>query len=151
MQHALIKRPFIRITLLIIALGAATAVMIGGLARRAAGRKLREAILAELQPVVLTNCTFARFGSANDGGYLMCENLIEPIDAAYSYGVGTNDDWGCGVSRRYHVPVYQHECFDPARPTCNGGTCVFHNECVGDHTGNRGPHFFDTLENQITK
>ena len=151
MQQALIKRPFIRITFVIIALGAATAVVMTGLARRAAGRTLREAILAELQPVVLTNCTFARFGSANDGGYLMCEDLIEPLDAAYSYGVGPNDDWGCGVSRRYHVPVYQYDCFDPARPTCNGGTFVFHNECVGDHTGNRGPLVFDTLENQIRK
>ena len=151
MQQALIKRPFIRITFVIIALGAATAVVITGLARRAAGRKLREAILAELQPVVLKNCTFARFGSANDGGYLMCEDLIEPLDAAYSYGVGPNDDWGCDVSRRYHVPVYQYDCFDPARPTCNGGTFVFHNECVGDHTGYRGSRVFDTLENQITK
>ena len=78
--------------------------MIGDLARRrAAWRKLREAILAELQPVALKNCTLKRFGSANDGGYLMCENLIEPIDAAYWYGVGINDDWGCDVSRRYHV------------------------------------------------
>src|SRR6266513_3403912 len=151
MQQALIKRPFIRITFVIIALGAATAVVITGLARRAAGRKLREAILAELQPVVLKNSTFARFGSANDGGYLMCEDLIEPIDAAYSYGVGPNDDWGCDVSRRYHVPVHQYDCFDPARPTCNGGTFVCHNECVGDHTGKRGPLFFDTLEDQIRK
>jgi hypothetical protein len=64
------KRRPIRITLMIMALAAATAaVVIGGLARRAAGRKLREAILAELQPVALTNCTFKRFGSANDGGY----------------------------------------------------------------------------------
>jgi len=151
MQNALIKRPFIRITLVIIALAAAAAVVITGLARRASGRKLRESILAELQPVVLKNCTLKRFGSANDGGYLMCENLIEPIDAAYSYGVGPNDDWGCDVSRRYHVPVCQYDCFDSARPTCNGGTFVFHNECVGDHTRTRGPHFFDTLENQIRK
>ena len=141
----------IRITLVIIALGAATAVVITGLARRAAGRKLREAILAELQPVVLTNCTFARFGSANDGGYLMCENLIEPLDAAYSYGVGINDDWGCEVSRRYHVPVYEYDCFDPAKPTCDGGRFIFHNECVGDRTEHRKSHFFDTLENQISK
>ena len=75
----------IRITFIIIALTAAAAVVIGDLARRhAAGRKLREAILAELQPVALKNCTLKRFGSANDGGYLMCENLIGPIDAAYS-------------------------------------------------------------------
>ena len=51
------KRRPIRITLMIIALAAVIAVVIGGLARRAAGRKLREVILAELQPVVLKNCT----------------------------------------------------------------------------------------------
>src|SRR5436305_3191377 len=145
------KRRPIRFTLLIIALAAGTVVVICGRAHRAAQRKLREAILVELQPVTLRNCTLKRFGSANDGGYLMCENLIEPLDVGYSYGVGTNDDWGCEVSRRYHVPVHQYDCFDPARPTCNGGTFVFHNECVGDHTGNRGSRFFDTLENQIRK
>ena len=151
MRRIFMKRPWIRVTIVVIALTATAVVVIGEVVRGAAERKLRKAILAELQPVVLKNCTLKRFGSANDGGYLMCENLIEPIDAAYSYGVGPNDDWGCDVSRRYHVPVYEYDCFDPARPTCNGGTFVFHDECVGDHTGNRGPHFFDTLENQVRK
>ena len=151
MQDSLIKRPPIRIALVIIAFAAAAAVLVGARVHDAAGRELRETILAELQPVALKNCTLKRFGSANDGGYLMCQNLIEPIDAAYSYGVGPNDDWGCDVSRRYHVPVYQYDCFDPARPICNGGTLVFHNECVGDRTGYRKSHLFDTLENQIRK
>ena len=151
MQDAFMKRSSIRITFVIITLAIAAAIVIGALVRRAAGRKLREAILAELQPVALKNCTFKRFGSANDGGYLMCENLIEPLDAAYSYGVGRNDDWGCEVSRRYRVPVHQYDCFDPARPMCDGGTFVFHNECVGDRTGYRNSRFFDTLENQIRK
>jgi hypothetical protein len=145
------RRHAIRIALVIIAFGAAAAIAIGDIAHRAAARRLREAILAELQPVALKNCTLKRFGSANDGGYLMCENLIEPLDAAYSYGVGSNDDWGCELSRRYHVPVHQYDCFDPARPTCNGGTFVFHNECVGDRSGDSGSHLFDTLENQIRK
>lgn len=144
------KRTF-RITLTIILFAGAVVIVIGAVVRHAAGRKLREAILAELQPVALKNCTFKRFGSANDGGYLMCENLVEPLDAAYSYGVGSNDDWGCEMSRKYHVPVYQYDCFDPARPTCNGGTFVFHDECVGDGTGYRESRFFDTLENQIKK
>src|SRR5437870_11419690 len=151
MQHIFMKRSSVRVTLLIIVLAAAAAVVIGDLVRQAAGRKLREAILAELRPVALKNCTLKRFGSANDGGYLMCENLIEPLDAAYSYGVGQNDDWGCEVSRRYHVQVHQYDCFDPARPTCNGGTFVFHNECVADRAGYRKSRFFDTLENQIRK
>src|SRR5215471_20914998 len=131
MQYAFMKRRSIRITLVIIAVAAAVVLVIGGVVYHAAARKLREAILAELQPVALKNCTFKRFGSANDGGYLMCENLIEPLDSAYSYGVGPNDDWGCDMSRRYHVPVYEYDCFDPARPTCENGKFVFHNECVG--------------------
>ena len=145
------KRRPIRITLVIIALAAGTAVVICGLAHRAAQRQLRETILAELQPVTLRNCTLKRFGSANDGGYLMCENLIEPLDVGYSYGVGTNDDWGCEVSRRYHVPVHQYDCFDPARPICDGGKFIFHNECVGSRSEHRKSRFFDTLENQISK
>ena len=145
------KQSWIRITFVIIALAAAAAVVLGDIVRGAAESKLREAILAELQPVTLENCTLKRFGSANDGGYLMCENLIEPLDTGYSYGVGTNDDWACEVSRRYHVPVHEYDCFDPARPTCEDGKFVFHNECVGNRTGNRDSHFFDTLENQISK
>src|SRR6476660_6205419 len=151
MQNTFMKRSWIRITLVVIALAAAAAVVAGAIVHSATERKLREAILAELQPVALKNCTLKRFGSANDGGYLMCENLIEPLDAAYSYGVGRNDDWGGEVSRRYHVPVHQYDCFDPARPTCNGGKFVFHNECVGNRTEHRKSHFFDTLENQISK
>lgn len=134
-----------------VALAIAVVTLFVDLNRRVAARNLREAILAELAPVTLKNCTLQRFGSANDGGYLMCENLIEPLDAAYSYGVGPNDDWGCDVSRRYHVPVHQYDCFDPARPSCDGATFVFHSECVGDRTGDRDGRFFDTLENQLRR
>src|SRR5439155_20357170 len=35
------------------------------------------------------------------------------------------------------------------RPTCNGGTVVFHNGCVGDRAGCRGARLFDKLDNQI--
>lgn len=113
--------------------------------------QLRRAILTELQPVALSNCTFERVGSANDGGYLMCQGLPDTIDAAYSYGVGKNDDWGCAVSRRYGVPVHQYDCFNPARPTCEGGTFIFHNECVGDRAEQVDGRVFDTLENQMAR
>ena len=146
----LMKHRSIRLAFVIIAL-ALGALIVVDLVREARRRRLREAILAELQPVVLQNCTLKRFGSANDGGYLMCENLIEQLDAAYSYGVGSNDDWSCEVSRRYHVPVHEYDCFDPARPTCNGGTLIFHNECIGDRTAELASRFFDTLENQMRK
>ncbi|HUE86082.1 MAG TPA: hypothetical protein VMO26_08390 [Vicinamibacterales bacterium] len=119
--------------------------------RYVTARQLRADIMAELQPVALENCTLKRFGSANDGGYLMCENLLEPLDAGYSYGVGPNDEWGCEVSRRYQVPVHQYDCFDPARPTCDGGVFVFHDECLGSRAEERESRVFDTLENQIRK
>jgi hypothetical protein len=146
-----VKRSSTRIILAGAVLAAAAVVLVAALEPEDDARKLRETILAELQPVMLKNCTFKRFGSANDGGYLMCENLIEPIDVAYSYGIGPNADWDCDVSRRYHVPVHQYDCFDPARPICDGGTFVFHNECVGDRTDAKDGHPFDTVENQIRK
>ena len=135
-------------TLLLAAIGL---IVLGGLVRAGMMLQLRRSIIAELQPIALKNCTLKRFGSANDGGYLMCENLVEKIDAAYSYGVGRNDDWGCEVSRRYKVPVHQYDCFNPARPTCEGGTFVFHNECVGTRAEVKESRTFDTLTNQTVK
>src|SRR2546423_352976 len=118
------KRKSLRITFVITAFTAAIAVVIGAFAHAAAGRKLREAVLAELQPVALKNCTLKRFGSANDGGYLMCESLIEPPDAAYSYGVGINDDWGCEVARREQGPGDEYDWFDPANLHFNNWSCT---------------------------
>lgn len=142
-SQALIRR----VVLILLAAAVLSAAVMGGRLLY-----LRWSILSELQPVALKNCTLERVGSANDGGYLMCANLPESIDAAYSYGVGKNDDWGCDVSRRFGVPVHQYDCFNPARPTCDGGTFVFHDECVGDRrerdTASRA---FDTLESQIER
>src|ERR1700733_6771185 len=49
----------------------------GGLAGT---REDRHALWNEIRPVALKNCTLRRFGSVNDGGYLMCENLIAGIE-----------------------------------------------------------------------
>jgi hypothetical protein len=112
---------------------------------------LRWMIAAELQPVALSNCTLTRVGSAGDGGYLMCDRLPNAIDSAYSYGVGHNDDWGCQVSRQFGVTVHQYDCFNPARPSCAGGTFLFHNECVAARAETSDGRLFDTLENQIRR
>ena len=47
-------------------------------------REIRTELMAELQPVTLANCTLQRMGSANDGGYLMCANLLDAVRSAYS-------------------------------------------------------------------
>ena len=108
-------------------------------------------LLRELRPVTLKNCTLARYGGPNDGGYLMCANLIAGIESAYSHGIDTEDNWGCQVSREFGVPVHQYDCFTPHRPACEGGRPVYHNECIGPKTATVDSRPFDTLTNQISK
>jgi hypothetical protein len=114
-------------------------------------RAVREAILHELQPVALENCTFKRYGSKNDGGYLMCSNLTKGVESAYSYGIDREDNWGCDVSRELAVPVHQYDCFTEHRPTCPGVKFMFHDECVGPKRETVKGQPFDTIPNQIQK
>ena len=65
---------------------------LGGVVYGARLYLLRRSIMVELQPVTLKNCTLTRVGSANDGGYLMCDRFPPTIHAAYSYGVGRNEE-----------------------------------------------------------
>ena len=112
---------------------------------------VRQALLKAIRPVALKNCTLKRFGSVNDGGYLMCENLIGPIAATYSYGIDTEDNWGCEVSTTYNVAVHQYDCFTPHRPACKGGRPVFHNECIADRRKIEDSYSYDTLAHQIAR
>jgi len=112
-------------------------------------KSIPEQIFEELKPVTLENCDLKRFGSINDGGYLLCDNLSEGIKSAYSYGIGPDDSLGCEVSIRYKVPVHQYDCFNPARPTCPGGKFIFHDECIGPDSKRNEKPVFDTLPNQI--
>jgi len=41
--------------------------------------RAREALFAELHPILLKNCAIKRFGEANDGGYLLCANLLKGV------------------------------------------------------------------------
>ena len=117
----------------------------------ARARAVRVALFDELKPVTLSNCNLKRYGGPNDGGYLMCENLIQGIQTAYSYGIDTEDNWGCEVSRQLQVPVHQYDCFTEERPTCDRGLFVFHDECVGARTETVDGHLFDTVTNQIAR
>jgi len=118
--------------------------------RRMAGeRPPREALLAELQTVTLENCTLRRFGGPNDGGYLMCGNLLRGVRAAYSYGIGGEDEWGCQVSREFNLTIHQYDCFSPERPVCNGGRSLFHDECVGPRREVIESRRFDSIAGQI--
>jgi hypothetical protein len=110
---------------------------------------VRQALFDELRPVRLENCDLARYGSPNDGGYLMCENLASGVAAAYSYGIDREDNWGCDVSRQLGVPIHQYDCFTEQRPLCDGGRFVFHDQCLGPRRETTAGQPFDTLESQI--
>lgn len=112
----------------------------------------RERLYAELQPVRLANCRLERFGEPHDGGYLMCGNLLEEVEAGYSYGIAGYDQWGCDISRRFDVPVHQYDCFDLTRTSCPGGEMIFHPECVAPETfTDDAGRPFDTVQHQIAR
>jgi hypothetical protein len=115
-------------------------------------RQLREALYAALMPIRIANCELQRFGDANDGGYLLCGNLLGAVEAAYSYGIDGRDAWGCDVAGPRNIPLHQYDCFNVEAPRCSGNTVpVFHPECVGPERSRATGRPFDTLANQIER
>jgi hypothetical protein len=113
---------------------------------------MRTQLLAELQPIVLKNCTFRRYGGTKDEGYLMCGNLLQNAKSAYSYGIAGRDAWGCEISTEFKVPVHQYDCFDHRKPVCESGKTHFNPECIGDKTEpDKEKRQFSTLTAQIQK
>jgi hypothetical protein len=111
----------------------------------------RQTLLGLLRPVALSNCELKRFGEPNDGGYLMCANLLDAAQAAYSYGINGYDKWGCDISKAANVPVHQYDCFNTDRPACWRGRTTFHAECVGDRSETLDGRVFDSVKNQVAK
>ena len=111
----------------------------------------RAPLVAELQPVTLSNCMLARIGGPHDGGYLMCANLMAGVESGYSYGIGGEDSWGCAVSRAHRVPVHQYDCFEPTKVECPGATFNLNAECVGPRTEVVDGRPFSTLADHIAR
>jgi hypothetical protein len=111
----------------------------------------RRAYFEMLRPVALSNCELERFGEPNDGGYLMCGNLLGRVQSGYSYGISGYDGWGCDVSRKFRVKVHQYDCFDTTEPECPTGATKFHAECVGNKPETVEGRIFDTVRNQFAK
>ena len=112
----------------------------------------RQALLEDLQPVALANCELKRFGEPNDGGYLLCANLLKDVQSAYSYGISGYDGWGCDISRQLKVKVHEYDCFNLQQPVCDGGALMFHPECVaGTRSTDTDGRVFDTPAAQIDR
>ena len=118
---------------------------------RAAAMEQRRKLFDLLQPVTISNCQLERFGEANDGGYLMCANLLGGIESGYSYGIAGYDKWGCDISTKHRVPVHQYDCFITDRPACPAGKTIFHTECVGDVAETIDGRVFETIRNQLAR
>jgi hypothetical protein len=101
---------------------------------------------------VLTNCELKRFGEVNDGGYVLCANLLDGVQSGYSYGISGYDGWGCQVSRQRKIKMHEYDCFNLNEPLCPGGAAIFHAECVaGKPSTDKAGRLFDTPEKQIAK
>jgi hypothetical protein len=111
----------------------------------------RQTLYDMLEPVALTNCRLERFGEPNDGGYLLCANLLDAVRSGYSYGISGYDQWGCDVSSRLKIPLHQYDCFNTTQPQCSTGRTVFHAECVGDTSKIDSGRSFDTIPSQIAR
>ena len=137
------------VTIVVAAIGIAAAQRVPN--DETANREIRQALLDELQPVTLENCTKRRYGGAHDGGYVICEDLIKDPQSAYSYGIAGEDNWGCDLSKKFGVLIHQYDCFDTRPPVCEGGRVMFHAECIGNEAAIVESRPFDTLANQIAK
>jgi hypothetical protein len=112
-------------------------------------QQLRDYLFWSLQPVKVANCELKRFGEPNDGGYLLCGNLLTSVEAGYSYGISGYDGWGCDLSKQLRIPLHQYDCFDVRPPACPGGRTIFHAECVAGSRATIDGRPFDSLEHQI--
>lgn len=153
-RSRLLKRTVLWLAILVIVLLAGVAY--GAIRRerwyRNAPEGRRQGLLEQLQPVALANCELKRFGEPNDGGYLMCANLLTDVQTAYSYGISGYDGWGCDVSRQLKVKVHEYDCFNVQEPVCEGGALVFHPECVaGNRSKDSDGRLFDTPESQMAR
>ncbi|HRZ25833.1 MAG TPA: hypothetical protein P5295_03420 [Spirochaetota bacterium] len=112
---------------------------------------IRERLLSELRPVTLDNCTLKRYGAPDDGGYLMCANLMSDSKSAYSYGIDGRDEWGCDVATFRSIPLHQYDCFNLTRTVCKNAELHFNEECIGGTDEIIEGRIFNTLTTQINK
>lgn len=115
-------------------------------------RQVREQLWAAFTPVQITNCELERVGPKNDGGYLLCGNLLQDAKSTYSYGIAGSDPWGCVIQSKLNLPLHQYDCFDTTVPLCPGNPPAnFHAECIGPKRETLEGRPYDTLANQVEK
>ncbi|HBK09236.1 MAG TPA: hypothetical protein DDZ81_25820 [Acetobacteraceae bacterium] len=64
-------------------------------------------VLQLMAPVSVIGFSKCRVGTANDGGYVMLDDL-KPVDVAYSLGIGSDVSWDLDMAQR-GVDIYQYD------------------------------------------
>ena len=75
------------------------------------------------------------------------------VQSAYSYGIDTEDNWGCDVSRQFGVPIHQYRLLHTTSPGVRAaGRSSFTTNASGRRSGNEvDGHAFDTIASQIAR
>jgi hypothetical protein len=76
---------------------------------------------------------FERIGGKGNGGYVMCADHLDApkLEGAYSFGIDGSDAWGMEVASKYHIPLYEYDCFNWKVPKpCDGCNVKFFTECI---------------------
>ena len=55
----------------------------------------------------------------------MCSNLLDGVQAGYSYGIAGYDKWGCDISTKFNLTVHQYDCFNTSQPACSAARLSF--------------------------
>lgn len=99
-----------------------------------------------------TDCKSVRIGSAFDGGYILCENLISRAKGLINIGIMGNDEFGCKFTTQYNLINNQYDCTDKkgdgACPT-NQGRNRQHLFCLSDLTEAFEVMRYSTLQDMI--
>lgn len=95
----------------------------------------------------------SRYGERNDGGYVMCDDDIQPgqLKAAYSYGINGFDGWANDISQKFKIPVFEYDCTNPKLPQkCPTCDLRFNLECMNSNHG-KPREKFATLTQQLQR
>ena len=97
-----------------------------------------------------TDCQLKRYGGSNDGGYLLCKNILQDSVALINIGVQLEDKFGCQLTTEFPMPNYQYSCTVPnyqSKCSTNGGISYFaHNICAHENLQQQGTWYFYTFE-----
>lgn len=111
---------------------------------------LERRLLTLMTPCANACANLTRYGRSQDGGYLMCQDVLKPphgLTAAFSFGIKGRDSWGIAVSRELGLLVHEFDCYNTVAPKSVPGTNLrFTPTCIGPSETFRSGRQYATVE-----